>query len=138
VNKTFLYNKLVRDKSYKMVERSNGTMKSRRLDDAEFAAEVRKKLVEELDEVLTAPNTEELCDELGDVYELLEEYAQLHGLTGEQVAAAKHAKRKKRGGFAERVYIESVTVPAGSIVDEYCSAQPDKYPISSTDCHKNG
>lgn len=81
MNKTYLYNKLVRDKSPKMVARSNGTLKSRHLDDDEFAVEVRAKLVEELDEVLAAADADELCDELGDVYELLEEYAKLHGLT---------------------------------------------------------
>ena len=128
MNKTFLYNKLVRDKSPKMVARSNGTLKSRYLDDADFATEVRAKLVEELDEVLAAVGPEELCDELGDVYELLEEYAKLNGLTQEQVRAGKKTKREKRGGFTERLYIENVTVPVGSIVDEYCKAQPEKYP----------
>lgn len=127
MNKTFIYNKLVRDRSPEMVARSNGTYATKPLDDAAFAQEVRAKLVEELDELFVAANADELCDEIGDVYELLEEYAKLHGLTQERIRLEQAAKRERRGGFAGRLYMESVTVPDDSEVAAYCRRQPDKY-----------
>ena len=127
MNKTFISKKLVRDKAPQWITKNNGSSKWHRLDEINFAAAVRRKLVEELDELLVAASPDEICSELGDVYELLEEYAKLHDLTQERVKAEQVTKREERGGFSLRIYEESVTVPSESKVAAFCRLQPEKY-----------
>lgn len=128
VQKTFRVKKLVRDCLPERVERDYGSLQSRRLDDVEFAHELRRKLHEEIDEAFAAQDHTELCDELSDVYEVLEEYALLHGLTLPQIEEKRMAKRAERGGLARRLYIESVTVPSDSRLGRYYQNEPERYP----------
>ena len=49
--RTFVFNKLVRDKILKQMEEAGDVVKWHRLDDEAFGAELIKKLEEELDEL---------------------------------------------------------------------------------------
>lgn len=128
MKKTFLLNKLVRDKSNEIVARNHGTMKARYLGDDEFLYELRRKLTEERDELFKAQDHDEVCAELSDMYEVLDEYAKLYDLTREQITIKQEAKREKRGGLVKRLYIESVTVPVDTQLASYYQEDPERYP----------
>jgi predicted house-cleaning noncanonical NTP pyrophosphatase (MazG superfamily) len=72
------------------------------LDEAEYAPALRNKLTEEAQEYLTDRTPEELAD----VLEVLHALAALHGLTPDGLEGLRAHKAAKRGGFAERVWLE--------------------------------
>lgn len=64
------------------------------------------KAVEELSELFQAASKEDAAEELADVVEVLMEIAWRAGVTQEQVALVRAAKRRNRGGFEERWVLE--------------------------------
>ena len=76
------YNKLVRDKIPEIIKNNNETPITRILSDEEYKVELEKKL--------------------------LEEYASLDDATLEDIIELADKKRNKRGGFKEKIFLESV------------------------------
>ena len=64
------------------------------------------KAVEELGEFFQAGTPEEIAEELADVLEVLLELADRAGVTQEQVALARAAKKRNRGGFKDGWVLE--------------------------------
>lgn len=67
--------------------------------DEELLILLKKKLLEECGELLTAPTREATLEELGDVLQVLRLWAYLHGYTSAEVEAARVAKWQLKGGF---------------------------------------
>ena len=65
------------------------------------------KVVEEATELRDAEPGQRL-EEMGDVLEVLEALATALGFTWEDVRAAADAKRDRRGGFAQRLWLETL------------------------------
>ena len=124
----FLQNKLWRDKAVSMMEKYGSKMHIRVLSDQEFDLELRKKVLEESEEVSQAVNKEKLTEEIADIYEVLEALMKLHGIESDQLARVKEQKKLERGGFQDRVFVESAEHPEGSFGVKYCLADPEKYP----------
>jgi len=74
------------------------------LDEAAYREALRDKLSEEVAEFLASGDPLELTDILEVVYAL----AHLSGHTPEDLEALRLGKREARGGFEERLYLESV------------------------------
>ena len=126
---TFLLQKLARDKIVEQTEAEGGTVEYRVLEDpVEFLDALTQKIVEELEEVFSAENKEELIKELADVEEVLAAFKKLVNIDQKDIDAARAEKLKLKGGFTKRHYIETMTVPAGSRLYKYCKADPNKYP----------
>lgn len=102
---TKYYNKLVRDKIPELIESEGQTCKTRVLRDEEYLKELRTKLQEEVQEYLDSGDLEEIAD----VLEVLDGLAVAQGSSVSEVVDLQKLKRKERGGFSERIFLESVT-----------------------------
>ena len=123
----FRVEKLIRDRLPEIMRGQGLVVFDRRLQDGEFAAALRAKLVEEAAEAVAA-SADDLAGELVDVLEVLQALAAVSGLTMDQVEAARLAKRAERGGFDGRVYNAAVEGPADGPAVAYYLARPDQYP----------
>jgi predicted house-cleaning noncanonical NTP pyrophosphatase (MazG superfamily) len=106
------------------------------LDDAEFNKQLRIKLLEEAHEVVATKNRDHLIDELGDLYEVIDTIADLHGISKDEILRAQSQKREEKGGFSSRTFVEVAEHPAGSYGEKYCLADPEKYPEVCPEYHK--
>ena len=71
----------------------------------EYAVELTKKLVEEVEEYKKDKNTDELADIMEVVYAL----ARLHSCTAEELEKIRAEKAEKRGGFEKKIFLVEVT-----------------------------
>lgn len=123
----FRVQKLIRDRLPEIMRGQGLAVFDRRLDDAEYINALGEKLVEEAHEVrLASPH--EIAGELADVLEVAYALARAHGLSPEDVEAARLAKRAERGGFDARVYNAAVEAEDGLPAAEYYLARPTQYP----------
>lgn len=102
---TVIHNKLVRDRIPEIIEASGKACVTRILSDAEYISALDAKLQEELNEYLADGSMEELADLL----EVMMAAAKARGHDFAQVDAIRREKAEKRGGFNERIFLESVT-----------------------------
>lgn len=131
--RTFRKNKLARDKIIAHMESIGAQVRWRYLPDQEYSTALANKLIEESQEVKGALSRTELIEELADVYEVIEALKKYHALTDQEILDAKMKKYTDRGGFFERKYIETVAYPEGSYWEDYCLANPEKYPVVEQD-----
>ena len=99
------YNKLVRDHIPAIIEASGATCETEILGDADYLAMLDRKLEEELAEYRQDPNAEELADLLEVVYAC----AAARGYSREALEAIRAEKAAKRGGFADKILLKTVT-----------------------------
>ena len=98
--------KLVRDGIPAIIRASGRTPKVRVLAESDFQSAVFDKLLEEATELRCAPLGEQL-GEAADVYEVLLAAADTMGVTMDDIATAAQQKRAERGGFRERLWLET-------------------------------
>ncbi len=99
--------KLVRDRIPELIETGGGHPVTRVLDAAGFRRALVAKLVEEAREAQDA-SADELPAELADVLEVLCALIEDIGMTWEDLTRLADRKRGQRGGFARRLFLESV------------------------------
>lgn len=99
-----VYNKLVRDKIPEIIEADGKTCKTHILDNDEYLAALEEKLNEEVAEYQRDKNLEEMAD----VLEVLRTICIAKGYTLEELEALRAKKAEKRGGFAEKIFLEYV------------------------------
>lgn len=100
-----IYNKLVRDKIPAIIKAENLTTKTRILDnDKEYISELKKKLLEEVNEYIENDDVMELVD-LGEVMHALLE---LKKVSIDEYQRLRKQKLEERGSFKNRVFLESV------------------------------
>ncbi len=102
-----VYNKLVRDNIPEIIKENGGEPVCHILSDKEFEESLKKKLFEELEKVCEATGKDRL-EELADVYELIRTIAELHDSSMENVARLANKKKKERGAFEKKIYLEKV------------------------------
>ncbi|SFF05561.1 nucleoside triphosphate pyrophosphohydrolase [Alteribacillus iranensis] len=103
-----VHNKLVRDKIPEIIERAGKKYTATKLNEEEFARELRKKLEEEVSEYMEAEKDQDALEELADISELLHALAQVHGGRMEDVEDIRKEKAEKRGGFERRIFLQEV------------------------------
>ena len=64
-------------------------------------------LLEEYNEVLETSGKDRI-EELADIYELIRTIAELHDSSMENVARLANKKKKERGAFEEKIFLEKV------------------------------
>lgn len=99
-----VHNKLVRDQIPKIIEQSGRKAAIRTLIKDEYLAALEAKLMEEANEYLSSPCMEELADML----EVMEAICKARGYDIKQLLEIKAQKKKERGGFEKRVFLEYV------------------------------
>ena len=90
---TIHHNKLVRDRIPEIIVGSGKTCATRILPQEEYLAALDAKLTEEL----------------ADLLEVMMAVAEARGHSFAEVEAIRRAKAETRGGFRERIFLESVT-----------------------------
>ena len=100
-----VYNKLVRDKIPQIIAATGQRCSTRILDQQEYIEKLEEKLGEELAEYLESKSAEELADLL----EVMEAVAKARGFDWQEVTQIRDQKRQARGGFEDRILLETVT-----------------------------
>lgn len=108
----YIHNKLIRDKIPEIIEANGGTYEIKTLSDEEFDIELRKKGIEEAQEIVETPD-EKLLGELADQLQVIKSIGELHGIGFEEVEKARKEKLEKRGGFKKKIFLVSSSQPAG-------------------------
>lgn len=124
----FRVQKLIRDQLPAIMRAQGLAVFERRLDEAEFVAALKDKLLEEAQEAHEASSSAELAEELADVLEVVHALASASGVSLDDVEACRQAKRAERGGFDARVFNAAVEADDGSPAAEYYLARPTQYP----------
>lgn len=103
------YNKLVRDRIPEIIRDDKGIPKTRILSEEEFVIELFKKIKEEAEECKNIrEDRKELIKEIGDIYEVIEAIIEKFGFEKNEITKIKAYRKKTRGGFQKRVFLESV------------------------------
>ena len=102
-----MYNKLVRDNIPEIIKSNGENPITRILTDEEYKLELDKKLLEEYNEVIEASGNDRI-EELADMLEVMISIAELENKTLEDIINICEEKRKKRGGFKKKFYLEKV------------------------------
>jgi predicted house-cleaning noncanonical NTP pyrophosphatase (MazG superfamily) len=124
----FRVGKLIRDRLPEIMRADGLQVFDRPLPAPDYRAALRDKLLEEAREATGAATAAELREELADVMEVIRALAAAHGLTLDQIEAARAAKHAARGGFEGAVWNAAVAAPEGSPALDYYLARPDQYP----------
>lgn len=99
--KRVVHNKLVRDRIPEIVAAAEDRPTTRVLDEAEYIRELRRKLMEEVEEFNISDDAEELVDILEVVYAI----ASRMGIDPIVLDKMRNAKKEKRGGFEAKVFL---------------------------------
>jgi predicted house-cleaning noncanonical NTP pyrophosphatase (MazG superfamily) len=99
--------KLVRDRIPEILKSQGRCPVTRVLDEASYRQALLDKLVEEAGEAGSA-SAADLPGELADVLEVLRALTAVAGISWAQLLALADDKRSHRGGFANRIVLESV------------------------------
>lgn len=101
------YHKLIRDRIGEVIEKEGRIPVLRTLDKDEYIIELKKKLLEEVDEFLVAPS-ESVIEEMADIYEVLEHLQEAFGINKEDLLVVKAKKAQIKGKFKKRLYLVGV------------------------------
>lgn len=70
--------------------------------------EIKKKLEEEVHKYQKTTNNQEALEELADILELIHAALPIHEATFEDLEKIRVAKKEKRGGFEQGIYLVEV------------------------------
>lgn len=101
---TIIYNKLVRDRIPKIIEKSGKKAVIEILDDINYKQLLDDKLGEELQEYLDSDSVEELADLAEVIYAILI----YKGVSIQDFEALRLKKATERGAFRERLLLKEV------------------------------
>lgn len=102
------YNKLVRDGIPEIIIKDGCIPKTRKLNQKEFKEALVEKVLEESKEIVEAKNKKELVKELADLQEVLTTLYEAYGIKCGDVAAETRKRRKERGGFKKKIFLEGI------------------------------
>lgn len=97
-----IYNKLIRDRIKEIMLSKGCKPVTRTLSDEEYASELDKKLVEEVNEYVESKEVMELVD----IEEIIRAILQLRGISYNEFENMRNEKVLKRGAFNNRVFLE--------------------------------
>ncbi|WP_313893414.1 nucleoside triphosphate pyrophosphohydrolase [Psychrobacillus sp.] len=103
-----IYNKLVRDLIPQVIEKSGSKVTTRILDKSEYLTEFKNKLHEEVQEYTDTDNRQDALEELADILEIIHAALSIYEATFEELDKIRVAKKEKRGGFEEGIYLIEV------------------------------
>ncbi len=101
---TITHHKLVRDKIPDIIKSTGKQAVTHVLTDEEYLAELDRKLSEECAEYQADKSLEEMAD----VLEVLYSIAVARGYSVEELERVRAEKAEKRGGFADKIFLEEV------------------------------
>ena len=124
----FKTNILVRDKMVEKMESDGILVDYKKLNQDGYINALRKKVVEEAQEVADEGDREKLIYELADLREIVQTLMNVLEITDSEISAAQNKKREKSGGFAEKHFTNFIEIENDNPVIEYYLQRPNKYP----------
>jgi predicted house-cleaning noncanonical NTP pyrophosphatase (MazG superfamily) len=109
--------KLVRDLIPEKITQGGEFAEVKELNDEDYSYALRQKLVEEALEVAYADEHDDVIEELADVVAILKALASSMGSSWDEVIEVELKKRKQRGGFENRLYLEASGYNSAKIGD---------------------
>ena len=123
----FTFSKLVRDKIIEHQIASGASPAYRQLSPEEHEQALIEKIIEEAQEINTAP-PEERASEIADVQQALDDLKERYGLSDENIKRAQIAKTEKNGAFKKGYFIDSVELDENDEWVAYYRQHADRYP----------
>ncbi|MCX6339024.1 MAG: nucleoside triphosphate pyrophosphohydrolase [Candidatus Aureabacteria bacterium] len=105
------YNKLVRDRIPALISGKGRSCKARRLTATAYARALKAKIREEADELYRARGEGPLLNELIDLQELVDAFRGALGVRAKRFQGLVRCKRRARGGFSKRLFLEYTEEP---------------------------
>lgn len=99
-----VYNKLVRDNIPEIISNNNETPITRILNDEEYILELKKKLLEEVNEFLDSDDVTELAD----ILEVVDALSDANNSSILEVMEIKKRKAEKNGKFKDQIFLIEV------------------------------
>jgi predicted house-cleaning noncanonical NTP pyrophosphatase (MazG superfamily) len=124
---TFVFNKLIRDKLKSEYERLGQVASYKKLTKEEFAEALKRKLIEEANEIDPA-DKESVLNELADIYQVVEDLIKLYDLNPQDIGDIKNATFEKKGGFAGANFVETLTLDDNDEWNDYYRQSPEVFP----------
>lgn len=100
----------------------------RELSEGEYIKELKKKLLEEAQELPTVEDKLELLKELADIQEVLDNLSYTLKVPKVEMQKLQTDKNEKNGSFKKRLFVDYVETKDDSEWIEYYLKSPDKYP----------
>ncbi len=128
--KRFFKNKLIRDNMLEVFKKEGSIPTYTELkDDNDFLEAVTQKLIEEMQEVFSSEDLNELIEELADFEAVLEEFKALLKIDQKTIDAARAKKLAEKGGFKKRILLEHIDVPVSNKeLIEYYEEEDERAP----------
>lgn len=98
------------------------------LDDRQYICELKRKIVEEANEVAVADTIEELSSEIGDVLEVIDHLIDVYKLDIDNIQKLKIDKQNRIGKFDKRYKTNFVEIDENNEAINYYLKKKDKYP----------
>lgn len=98
------------------------------LDDKQYVCELKRKIVEEANEVAVADTIEELSSEIGDVLEVIDHLIDVYKLDIDNIQKLKTDKQNRIGKFDKRYKTNFVEIDEDNEAINYYLKKKDKYP----------
>jgi len=103
------HRKLVRDRIPEIIRSAGNDCEVTTLSETEYKTALQQKLLEEVQEVISARNSSQLIQELADLYEVLETILATSDINPETLKQVQKQKREERGGFEKRLKLQWTT-----------------------------
>ena len=104
------YSKLVRDKIPEIILANGEKPKTKILSKEKYKLALLNKVVEEAKEVAgTKGKRNDLIKEVGDLEEVLMALMDAYNISCKEIGVVRRKRKKERGGFSKRIFLESTT-----------------------------
>lgn len=122
----FLFNKLVRDKLREEYEKLGQFARYVVLSEEEHSEALKQKIIEEANEIPVV-GRDDIISELADIFQVLDDFAALNGISEAEIQEVKQAKFNKKGGFAQGVFVETLELKNDDEWVKYYRKSPDVF-----------
>lgn len=103
--KVVRYNKLIRDRIPEIIQAAGANCLVKKLNQVKYRHYLVEKLEEETKELKKFNNKKQLVNELIDLQEIIDAIAKEFKLNKNKLIKEQRAKRLKRGGFAQKLFL---------------------------------
>lgn len=128
MKKTFKIEKLVRDNYVNLMAQQNIFVHSHQLSQDMLSKSLKRKLLEEAEEVFEEEDKNLLQEEMGDVLEVLYSLCHFYGFSMDDIEKKRQEKTKQRGSFTKGTYVTSLTIDESNDHIHYFLDKPHIYP----------
>lgn len=102
-----IYNKLVRDNIPEIIKEDGKNCDIRVLDDWEYVIELKRKLIEESEELFTAESKDRMIEELADVQEVLAAIIKVENINKDALRRTRSEKSIEKGSYSKRIFLKN-------------------------------